>query len=100
MGLLRLMAVRAFRKCRCGEMIVRAPGVLSPFRVAPFWIGHADSSVRSRDIGGNSMAFSGLWLLLFEPVLLQPRQWCKPRIAPVAFAPAVVAIQVGAAMRA
>src|SRR4029077_15902693 len=46
------------------------------------------------------MVFRSLWLLLFEPVLLQTSQRRHSGITGVTLAAALVAIQVGAAVRA
>jgi hypothetical protein len=57
MGLLHFMAMRAFGERWCDQMIMRPPVARASFGMSPFWIGHANSSLGSRCIARDSMAF-------------------------------------------
>ena len=48
-----------------GQMIVRAPLILAPLGMTPFWIGHTYSSNESRVLRGNSMVFHSVIAIAF-----------------------------------
>ena len=50
MGLLHFVAIRAFGEGWTDQMIMRTPVAGAPLGMPSFWIGHANSSIRSRSI--------------------------------------------------
>jgi hypothetical protein len=61
MGLLRLVAIGTFGEGRPDQMIVRAPVAGTSFGMSPFWIGHANSSIRSRRL---ARGFYGVFFVM------------------------------------
>jgi hypothetical protein len=61
MGLLRLVAIGTFGEGRPDQMIVGAPVAGASFGMSPLWIGHANSSIRSRRL---ARGFYGVFFVM------------------------------------